>query len=128
MTQSTGSQHHHQLRRTQTLIGGSKLRSDGKDWRIVYWNGSGWAEIAQLVESGWNSSSTETWFRLQSAISASGNDANYYVYYGYSGETTTPSAFTTNEQLLEFYDASDGQTAEAVDYDATEWGVARACV
>ena len=79
---------------TASLISASKLRSDGKDWRIVYDSGSE-SEIAQLVEAGWNTSSTETWFRLQAAIDASGSDNNYYVYYGYSSERTSPSAFTT---------------------------------
>jgi len=56
---------------TATLISGSKLRSDGKDWRIVYDNGGTESEIDQLVEGGWDSALTETWFRLQAAIDAS---------------------------------------------------------
>jgi hypothetical protein len=107
---------------TQSLISGGKLRSDGKDWRIVYWNGSAHVEIDQLVKSGWNTSSTVTWFRLQAAINAGANDGNYYMYYGYSGETGNPETFTTTESLLESYNTSDNQSNEALDYDSTEWG------
>ena len=73
---------------TQSLISGSKVRSDGKDWRIVYDNGGTESEIGQKIESGWNTSSTETWFRLEASINNGASDANYYVYYGYSSEST----------------------------------------
>jgi len=110
---------------TQNLIGAGKVRSDGKDWRIVYWNGTAHVEIAQLVKSGWNTASTATWFRLQAAINAGANDGNYYVYYGYAGETGNPTAFTTTEQLLESYATGDNQGNEAIDFDSTEWGAAQ---
>jgi hypothetical protein len=110
---------------TATLISNSKLRSDGKDWRIIRDNAGTETEIAQLVEGGWNSSSTETWFRLQAAINAGSNDSNYYVYYGYSSESTSPSSFTTSEAIQEQYTTCDNQTAEAVDYNGTEWGGAQ---
>lgn len=110
---------------TAQLITNSKLRSDGNDWRVVYWNGSSWNEISQLVEGGWNSTSTETWFRLQAAIDPAASDGDYYLYYGYSGETTNPSTFTTSEQQLESYLTGDGQSNEAIDWDSTEWGAAQ---
>jgi len=56
---------------TAALISGGKLRLDGNDWRIVYNNGGTQNEIAHLVEGGWNTASTETWFRLQAAIDPS---------------------------------------------------------
>jgi hypothetical protein len=112
---------------TQSLISGGKLRSDGKDWRIVYWNGSAHVEIDRWVKSGWNTSSTQTWFRLQAAINAGANDGNYYVYYGYAGETTNPQTFTTTESLLESYNTSDNQGAEGIDAVGwpNEWGAAQ---
>ena len=110
---------------TQGLITEGKLRSDGNDWRIVYDNGSSEQEIAQHVESGWNGPSTETWFRLQAALDAGASTDRYYVYYGYSEETTSPSTFTTSEQELESYTTKDDQGSEALDYDETEWGAAQ---
>ena len=110
---------------TQGLITAGKLRSDGRDWRIVYDNGSSEQEIAQRVEGGWNGSATETWFRLQASIDAGASSDKYYVYYGYSGESTSPSTFTTSEQELESYTTRDSQTSEALDYNSTEWGAAQ---
>jgi hypothetical protein len=45
---------------TETLISSGKLRSDGKDWRIVYDNGETQTEIARKIEDGWNTGSTES--------------------------------------------------------------------
>jgi len=45
---------------TASLISAGKLRPDGNDWRIVYWNGSHWIELDRHVRSGWDSADTET--------------------------------------------------------------------
>ena len=78
---------------TASLISAGKLRPDGNDWRIVYWNGSSWMELDRHVRSGWNSVNTETWFKTQSAISGGASDNSYYVYYGYPAETGTPPSY-----------------------------------
>ena len=114
---------------TQTLITGSKLRSDGKDWRIVYYNPSTGTEteIAQKVDSGWNTSSTETWFRLQADIANGSSDDNYYFYYGYSSESTSPSSLTpSTNQTLYSQTSGSGQTSMSLDWDnGDEWGGAQ---
>ena len=81
---------------TATLITNSKLRSDGNDWRVVYWNGASWVELDRwvddIIDDGWNSANTTTWFKTQASITASSSDNNYYVYYGYAGQTLSPPA------------------------------------
>ena len=81
---------------TAALITGGYLRPDGNDWRVVYWNGSSWVELARWVDDiigdGWNSANTRTWFKTQAGITASSSDDNYYVYYGYAGETQAAPA------------------------------------
>jgi hypothetical protein len=81
---------------TATLITNSKLRSDGNDWRVVYWNGTSWVELDRwvddIIDDGWNSANTTTWFKTQASITASTSDNNYYVYYGYAGQTLSPPA------------------------------------
>jgi len=76
---------------TAALITDGNLRSDGNDWRVVYWNGSSWVELARWVDDiigdGWNSANTTTWFKTQAGITVSSSDDNYYVYYGNAGET-----------------------------------------
>jgi hypothetical protein len=78
---------------TASLISASKLRPDGNDWRIAYWDGSSWIELDRHVRSGWDSANTETWFKTQAAIGGGASDDNYYVYYGYSAETGTPPSY-----------------------------------
>jgi len=87
---------------TASLITAGKLRSDGRDFRVLYLNGTAWVELDRDVYSGWNTASTVTWFKLQASIAASGSDSNYYVYYGYSGETGTPPANRNN--IYDFWD------------------------
>ena len=81
---------------TATLITNTKLRSDGNDWRVVYWNGASWVELDRwvddIIDDGWNNANTTTWFKTQASITASSSDTNYYVYYGYAGQTQSPPA------------------------------------
>ncbi len=68
---------------TAALQTASKVRSDRKDWRIIYSNGSSLIDLTRdYIDS------THTFFALQAAISAGGSDGNYYVYYGYATEST----------------------------------------
>jgi len=77
---------------TAALQTATKVRSDRKDWRVVYFNGSSWVDLTRdYVDT------TVTFFALQSAITASSSDSNYYVYYGYASESTTKQASTEAE-------------------------------
>ena len=68
---------------TAALESGGKVRSDRKDWRVVYFNGTSYVDLTRdYVTTG------KTVFALQAAISAAGSDNNYYVFYGYSSEST----------------------------------------
>ncbi|MGD8471453.1 MAG: hypothetical protein PVJ82_08675, partial [Desulfobacteraceae bacterium] len=112
---------------TQSLINGSKLRSDGKDWRIVYDNGGTENEIGQKIESGWNTTSTETWFRLEAAINNGESDSNYYVYYGYTSESTSADtlnpAQTTDQIVYSVTSGGGNGSSLACDFDnSNEWG------
>jgi len=115
---------------TASLITGSKLRSDGNDWRIVYDNGSTQSEIGQKIESGWNTTSTETWFRLEAAINNGESDGDYYVYYGYSDESTSAASLDpaqyTNVKV--YNQDSNGGNSTDLAFDALtsgEWGNAQ---
>jgi hypothetical protein len=78
---------------TASLISDGKLRPDGNDWRIAYWDGSHWTELDRHVRSGWDSADTETWFKTQAAIGGGASDDNYYLYYGNPTETGTPPSY-----------------------------------
>lgn len=74
---------------TAALESGGKVRSDRKDWRVVYDNGSTQTELFRHYVS-----TTATFFALQEAISAGGSTSSYYVYYGYASESTSKEPST----------------------------------
>ncbi|MHC4446160.1 MAG: hypothetical protein ACYTA5_26505, partial [Planctomycetota bacterium] len=118
---------------TASLITAGKLRNTetpSNDWRIVYDNGATESEIGQKIESGWNTTSTETWFRLEAAINNGESDSDYYVYYGYSGESTSAASLNpaqyTNVKVYN-QDSSGGNSTDLA-FDALtagEWGNAQ---
>jgi len=69
---------------TAALETASKVRSDRKDWRVVYWNGTAWVDLTRDYVS-----TNLTVFSTQSTIAANATNTSYYVYYGYSGESTS---------------------------------------
>lgn len=77
---------------TATLETAAKVRSDRRDWRIVYWNGSTWVDLTRDYVSA-----SSTFFACQTAIPSGGTDNNYYAYYGYSAESTTKQPSTEAE-------------------------------
>lgn len=77
---------------TAALESGSKVRSDRKDWRIIYDNGSSLTDLTRDYVS-----TTATFFALQNQIAAGASDSHYYIYYGYASESTTKQASTEDE-------------------------------
>lgn len=68
---------------TAALQTATKVRSDRKDWRIVYDNGSSLVELNRDYVA-----TNATFFATQTAIGPGASDSNYYVYYGYASEST----------------------------------------
>jgi hypothetical protein len=77
---------------TDTLQTAGKVRSDRKDWRVVYFNGTSYEDLVRDYVSA-----SVTYFGAKVAISAGQSDSNYYIYYGYSSESTTKQASTIAE-------------------------------
>jgi hypothetical protein len=69
---------------TIELISSGKLRNDGNDLRIVWYNSSNkaWLEIDRINESNFNTIDTQIWFKTQDTINPETSDTNYYLYYG----------------------------------------------
>lgn len=78
---------------TQQLVSTGKMRPDGNDLRIAWWNSSSasWLEIDRLNITNFNTPSTTVRFGTQKTISPGGIDGNYYVYYGNSQTVAAPS-------------------------------------
>lgn len=120
---------------TATLIAGSKLRSDGNDWRVFHWDGASCTELDRWVDTdlggGWNSTATRTWFKTLRSIDASSSDEGYYVYYGYPGETVTPPAHWSDSMGADassrVFLAADDFEEHAAGQVADGWNVSSGC-
>jgi PKD repeat protein len=65
---------------TATLVDEEKLRADGGDLRVVYWDTStGWRELPRAI-AGMNAATSTVRFPLQATITDT--DESYYLYYG----------------------------------------------
>lgn len=87
---------------TAALQTASKVRSDRNDWRIVYWNGTNWVDLPRDYVDA-----TNTFFATQSAIAPGTTDTNYYLYYGYSGESTNKQPTTDADWNAIYYPKVD---------------------
>ncbi|MFQ5551500.1 MAG: DUF2341 domain-containing protein, partial [Gemmatimonadales bacterium] len=95
-----------------SLVAAGKSLTNGDDIRIIYNDGSGGLELDRWLDpdSSWNSSTTRIWFKLQAAISSSGSDSNYYMYYGDPSATNPPADPT---KIFFFYDGYESGTFSA---------------
>ncbi|MGH2573077.1 MAG: hypothetical protein ACRDGU_06310 [Actinomycetota bacterium] len=89
------------------LVGAGKALANGNDVRVVYWNGSGWVQLARFRDEGsaWNTSATQVWFRAQSPVAAGASDGNYFMYYGNSAPGGPPA---NPSNVFFFYDRFPG--------------------
>jgi len=67
---------------TAALVAAGKLRADGNDLRVIWFDGTSYIQLDRVAETAFNSTTTEVWFKLQSALPAGGSDGSYYIYYG----------------------------------------------
>ena len=96
---------------TAALQTASKVRSDRKDWRVVYWNGSSWTDLTRDYVAA-----AVTFFPTQATIAAGATDSNYYVYYGYSSESTDkqPSTEATWNEVYGFFGTTPDANSKAI--------------
>ncbi len=105
-----------------SLIAAGKSLANGNDVRVVYWNGTSWAELDRVLDdtSAWNTASTTIWYRTQAAIAANASDINYYLYYG-NAAAGVPPANPLNVFL--FYDGFPGSSV-----DTSKWTITQGTV
>ncbi|MFX1346419.1 MAG: right-handed parallel beta-helix repeat-containing protein, partial [Promethearchaeota archaeon] len=88
---------------TANLISAGKLRNDGNDLRIVWYNVTNdvWLELDRINETNFNTIDTRIWFKTQSPVSSNTYDGCYYLYYGCNDCGDPP----TNEiKIYDFFD------------------------
>ncbi|MFX0049114.1 MAG: NosD domain-containing protein, partial [Candidatus Hermodarchaeota archaeon] len=88
---------------TANLISAGKLRDDGKDLRIIWYNTSNniWVELDRVNESNFNTIDTRIWFKTQSFVSPNTYDGSYYLYYGCNDCNNPP---TNKTEIYDFFD------------------------
>ncbi|MFX1530578.1 MAG: DUF2341 domain-containing protein [Promethearchaeota archaeon] len=88
---------------TIELISSGKLRNDGNDLRIVWYNSSNkaWLEIDRINESNFNTIDTQIWFKTQDTINPETSDTNYYLYYGNPYALSPPM---NRSKIYDFFD------------------------
>ena len=98
---------------TAALQTAGKVLASRNDWRIVYWNGSAWVDVMRHYVN-----TTNTYFPLQAAIAAGQSDTNYYLYYGYSGETTSqqPSTEANFNTVYPMFGTTPDSSTKAIYY------------
>lgn len=77
---------------TAALETASKVLANRNDWRVLYFNGTTWTDLSRHYVS-----TTKTVFGIQAAITAGATDSGYYIYYGYSSESTNKQPSTDAE-------------------------------
>ncbi len=102
------------------LVSGSESLANGNDVRVVYWNGSSWAELDRILQptstglpSTWNSASTKIWFRTQASLAA-GATANqsYYLYWGNAAAGSPPADGNNVFDLYDDFSAGSVDTSK----------------
>ena len=110
---------------TTKLISTGKLRDDGDDLRVVWYNSTSktWLELDRVNDTNFNTPDTQIWFKTQGEISSGISDINYYLYYG------NPDAFNppiNKSKIYDFYDdftQSDGPANGWTVTQGTGWSV-----
>ncbi|MFW9820657.1 MAG: NosD domain-containing protein, partial [Candidatus Thorarchaeota archaeon] len=88
---------------TANLISTGKLRNDGKDLRIVWYNASSevWEELHRINETNFNTNDTRIWFKTQVLINPNTYDGSYYLYYGCKD---CDKPLTNKSKIYDFFD------------------------
>lgn len=105
---------------TQTLVSAGKLRPDGNDFRILWWNSSSssWLQADRLNITSFNTPSTTIRFAAQENIPAGAADNDYYVYYGNNNAIAAPS---DGEKIYLFEDQFNRAASSTVGYNWLEY-------
>lgn len=84
-----------------SLVAIDLATSDGRDVRVVRWDGVAWTELDRVLgdDATWNATDTTFWFRTVDPIPAA-STGTYWLYYG-NPDATSPPADPEEVYLLE---------------------------
>ncbi|MFX1292930.1 MAG: DUF2341 domain-containing protein, partial [Promethearchaeota archaeon] len=103
---------------TADLISKGKLKIDGRDLRIVWYDLSNeaWLELDRFIGTGLATDDTQIWFKTQTKINPNSHDTNYYVYYGNEDADEPP---TDKNKIFDFYDDFNQPDGDAKGWTVT---------
>ena len=104
---------------TQSLVSTGKLRADGNDLGVFYWNGSSWIEVDREVRN-LNTTDTHIIFKSQTDIPASGSDSDHYLFYGNPG-AAAPNPLDTTNVYIWYDDASQDRLSQYTQGRGDNW-------
>ncbi len=104
---------------TQSLINTGKLRADGNDLRVFYWNGGAWIEVDREIRN-LNTTDTHIIFKSQTDIPASGSNGDHYLFYG-NPNATTPNPLATTNVYLWYDDVSQDRLSQYTQGRGDDW-------
>ncbi|MBI4414856.1 MAG: fibronectin type III domain-containing protein, partial [Candidatus Kerfeldbacteria bacterium] len=114
------------------LITAGKVQNeaDPDDLRVVYWNGTTNTNIdREYVSTGLDETinsgtdQNDIRFKAQAAISASGSDNGYYVYYGYGSATAGPKSPANIYQYYQDFSTDVLGAGTWVEANSARWSV-----
>lgn len=110
---------------TAMLITASKLRMDGKDLRVVWYNTTDdtWKELARINLTNFGSNNTEIWFRTVHAIVPNSVDNDYFLYYGCVDPGEPPADKDKVYKKFDDFTQPDGAAEGWIVIEGAGWGV-----
>ena len=104
---------------TQSLIAANKMRSDGNDLRVFYWNGSLFLEVDREVRN-LDTTDTHVIFQSQTDMAVLGSDTNHYLFYG-NPNASAPSGLDTTNVYLWYDDATQNRLSQYITGRGDDW-------
>lgn len=110
---------------TLHLINSGKLRADGNDLRIVWFNSTSkdWLELNRINETNFNTINTRISFKTQTSIMGGNKDDSYYLYYNNPSASAPP---VDKKNVYDFYDDFTQPDGPAEGWNVTQgasWSV-----
>ncbi len=100
------------------LITAGKIQSDYDDVRLVFWNGSAFVPVEIDIVSA-----TVQRFKVQSSISTSASDTNYYLYYGNPDATMRPTRLANVYPYYTSFNSKDQSTYGSWTESTSSWDI-----
>lgn len=104
----------------KSLVSDNLSDPDGKDIRVLYWNGLSYEELPRVLdpESSWNRADTKIWFSFQSSPFTVNDKQKIYLYYGDPSPDSPPDQ---ENEVFHFADYFERKNSSNLGSPWNEW-------